>query len=677
MTDEPISQVKSSLSIASSKDRLLAYLIDLAILTGVFLLAWPVILTHAPFTLMDILPVFILTFLFYEVLFEITLKGQTPGKGIRGLKLVRLDGTPPGFSNYFRRWLLRPLGILPILLLLLVVFLGGELTTFVVLLPVGLILLLTMLKIGKTRHWGDKISGAAVIKNEPQEEVPVTEVPAEDRPEAPGALIDNIEKASLNARRIYLLFIGLLAYCALTVAGTSDRRIILNEPANLPVINLEVSLDGFFILAPLLAIFIFVYFQLYLHKLKRLLDKLRSKYQPLAEDEKIYPWMLNFVSELGSGFVARTQRFIVNFSLWWSLPAVLMILALWYLKKHDPLLCSIVGMMPLLGTVLVAAFWTYYQHSSGFAFQFKFGQLKQFLKTHKDKGTLLALVLLFEIYLFAVFMPRALRGENIFGTWPGVDLSYQNLTGNREEVYWVNLRDADLQGADFSGAILERADLRQANLEGAKLEEANLRKADLSGANLRGAKLTGAIIDSALFNDLIGNLNKLRSNPDTSLSDEAVDLMLAEKGFFDTEKNSSGKGYPNRFEIQKEDSSVVVDLFSGLTWQRSGSPNYMSHSEAKLDIDSLNSMNNGKGFAGFSDWRLPTLEEAMSLMEAKQNEDNGLYINSLFDERQPWIWTSDRYSASAAWLVNFIFGGCYHDDVGIYGNHVRAVRSGH
>jgi hypothetical protein len=297
------------------------------------------------------------------------------------------------------------------------------------------------------------LTGTVVVKDTREPTEAVAETGEEDKPEAPASLIANIAEVSKNARSIYLLFVGLLAYGALTVASTSDRRIILNEPARLPVINLEVSLDGFFILTPILSIFMFVYFQLYLHKLKRLFNDLRTQFRPIKEEREIYPWMLNFASELGSGFVAHTQRFIVAFSLWWSLPTVLMLLALWYLKKHHPLLSGTVGIMPLVGTLLVLAFWRHYQQPG-----------RGSAKWTAAMRSLLAIVILFEIYLFAVFMPRALRGERIIGAWPAVDLSDQNLVDKQgERVYWVNLRGARLQGADFTGAILEKADLRRTN----------------------------------------------------------------------------------------------------------------------------------------------------------------------------------------------------------------------
>ena len=63
------------------------------------------------------------------------------------------------------------------------------------------------------------------------------------RKKPPDWLIENIAEASKNARKIYFLYIGFLAYCALTVFSTTDRQIILNETARLTIVNLDVSLN--------------------------------------------------------------------------------------------------------------------------------------------------------------------------------------------------------------------------------------------------------------------------------------------------------------------------------------------------------------------------------------------------------------------------------------------------
>jgi len=525
----------------------------------------------------------------------------------------------------------------------------------------------------------------------------------EDRPDT---LIANIAEASKNARSLYIVFVGLLAYSALTVFSTDDRRIVLNEAARLPVINLDVSLNGFFILAPILSIFMFVYFQLYLLKLKRLLEDLRTNFKSIKEDREIYPWMINFSSELGTGFLGHTQSFIVTFSLWLSLPIVLMLFAIWYLKKHDPILSRFVGIMPLLGTLIVLAFWAHYEQSADYTLQLKNSHLRSFFKKHMARIWMLAVVLVFESCLFFVFIPLAMRGERIVGTWPAVDLSHQNLTNKEgQSVYLVNLRGAKLQGADFTGAILERADLREANLEGAKLEDANLKSADISHAILRranlrraildnaklqfadlswstleGARFTGAILDSTDFGgaNLPANFDRsqlrtaklnvpaLRKSRSDNLLMDAVKSMITENNLFDSSYNPSGSGFSNQFSPDQIDG-VIIDHASGRMWQRSGSLIAVTYSEAQAYVDSLNK----NQFAGFNDWRLPTLEEAMSLMEPKRQGD--LYIDPVFDRNQPWIWTADKTGAGAAWYVNFNDGNCYRNDLNL-NDYVRAVR---
>lgn len=83
---------------------------------------------------------------------------------------------------------------------------------------------------------------------------------------------------------------------------------------------------------------------------------------------------------------------------------------------------------------------------------------------------------------------------------------------------------------------------------------------------------------------------------------------------------------------------VVIDNGTDLTWHQSGSDKYMSWTKAKKWVKTLNE----KRYAGYNDWRLPTVEEALSLLESRKNKD-GLYIDSVFDKKQDWIWTGDGY----------------------------------
>jgi len=96
----------------------------------------------------------------------------------------------------------------------------------------------------------------------------------------------------------------------------------------------------------------------------------------------------------------------------------------------------------------------------------------------------------------------------------------------------------------------------------------------------------------------------------------------------------------------------------------------MNYERAKNYISELNH----EQFAGYNDWRLPTLEEAMSLMEPTQKNSN-LHIDQIFDPCQVRIWTSDFRRDSMSWVVRFDAGYCdyvYNDSNNNY--FVRAVR---
>lgn len=96
-------------NIASIGDRLLAYIIDsfviFAYTLGVYLLLGALDLdpgdTWAIYLLVS-LPAFL-----YYVLLETFWDGRTIGKFAMKTRVVMLDGSKPGFANYFIRWILR------------------------------------------------------------------------------------------------------------------------------------------------------------------------------------------------------------------------------------------------------------------------------------------------------------------------------------------------------------------------------------------------------------------------------------------------------------------------------------------------------------------------------------------------------------------------------------------
>jgi len=164
---------------------------------------------------------------------------------------------------------------------------------------------------------------------------------------------------------------------------------------------------------------------------------------------------------------------------------------------------------------------------------------------------------------------------------------------------------------------------------------------------------------------------KLRDKPLNFREAAQVTEMLKAKDFYDKNKNKTGKGLIHDYQVQsKGGKKVVIDYRTNLMWQHSGSEDRPTWNNAKAFVKKLNDEN----FAGYRDWRLPTLEEAMSLMERKK-KNGDLYIDPVFDQKQRRIWTADQLSASRAWSVYFYGGYCYRDLVDYDNVFARAVRS--
>ncbi len=158
----------------------------------------------------------------------------------------------------------------------------------------------------------------------------------------------------------------------------------------------------------------------------------------------------------------------------------------------------------------------------------------------------------------------------------------------------------------------------------------------------------------------------LRSSPQTVSESEFTAL-------FELDENQRPLHYiQNDYEDRRD---VIVDRITGLMWQKAGTSSRVTLPDARKYVKSLNR----KRFAGFSDWRLPTIPELMSLLEPKQTSGD-LYIDPIFDATQRWCWSGDlrqikgESSSESAWFVNFGNGNVrWLNFEGIF--YVRAVRS--
>ncbi len=153
------------------------------------------------------------------------------------------------------------------------------------------------------------------------------------------------------------------------------------------------------------------------------------------------------------------------------------------------------------------------------------------------------------------------------------------------------------------------------------------------------------------------------------LSRSEAKALFKARNFFSSDWNRRG-AFAN--ELADNGDGTVVDRATGLTWQQGGSEDYVTLDQAQSYLRRLNR----QGFGGWRDWRLPTLEEAGSLLEREQG-NGAQHVAALFDPTQQWIWTSDEFAAGSGrfWLVGFRHGEALWSS-GEERGYVRACRAG-
>ncbi|MBT8313931.1 MAG: RDD family protein [Maribacter sp.] len=141
---ETAQNISISQNTAHLGDRMLAYLIDSFVIGAyTILVVWMLLALEIDFA--DLWALYLLVSLpafLYYVLLETFMDGKTIGKGLMHIRVVKLDGSKPGFSSYFIRWILRIIDV--------VLTFGG-------------LAVLTILIRGNGQRIGDIAAGTTVI----------------------------------------------------------------------------------------------------------------------------------------------------------------------------------------------------------------------------------------------------------------------------------------------------------------------------------------------------------------------------------------------------------------------------------------------------------------------------------------------------------------------------------
>ncbi len=157
----------------------------------------------------------------------------------------------------------------------------------------------------------------------------------------------------------------------------------------------------------------------------------------------------------------------------------------------------------------------------------------------------------------------------------------------------------------------------------------------------------------------------LRSEP-AFIAEDEVEGLLKKFNFYDSQRNPGGDFQP--YLVDNGDELTVSELKSGVMWQRGGC-DITNHRNVAAYIKGLNE----EKFAGFNDWRLPTLEEGLALLGPICN-DKGLLISSCFSKEQPFIFSADQRKPGGYWFIDFKQGTVFWASGTIPGAFGRACR---
>ena len=350
-----------------------------------------------------------------------------------------------------------------------------------------------------------------------------------ETPVNPYSLLDAVNTAAARSNTAWLLFLGLMAYVALTVGAVTHRDLLLDSGVVLPLLQVRIDLTGFFIVAPAVVTLLHLMLVAQHVLLARKTLEFDAALRLLeSTDRRSHPLRLQldsslFVQALAGPERSRVVSSILNGIAWLTLLILPLLLLLYmqvaFLPFHHATVTAVQRAVVLIDVVLLllAGVFLMRAETSFFGALLRLG----FSNPGSAAFALVVLAGATAVSVLATVPTGTIRDSGngaLFGIFArSLDLTDANLVPGKDGGT-ARIR-AHLRGRDLRFARLDRADLAQADLTGASLDGASLRDADLRGARLgcadpaaarqpdgrqkagcttgRGADLGGARLDGA------------------------------------------------------------------------------------------------------------------------------------------------------------------------------------
>lgn len=362
-----------------------------------------------------------------------------------------------------------------------------------------------------------------------------------ETPINPYSLLEAVNRSSDTAHTAWLIFLGLMAYLMIAVAGVTHRDLLLETPVALPLLQVSVPQSQFFQFAPILLVLfhIGVVSQLVLLARKTLeLDRAVTALE--SSSLRAHPLRLEldnffFVQAMAGPQRSHVMSAFLHGMSWLTLVLLPVILLLFiqirYLPFHDEAVTSahrVALLADISMLLLIGIFLTRAEPSFPLAF---WRTSRDHPVTFAGTAVLLAIIGFFSLFVatipgetldrlalstglvqrpqmtgattrgrsvvapsimgFALPFATARTDGTLFGVFHrnivATDLDLASSKDGKDAVLVLRGRDlryAKLDRTDLHGADMTSADLFGASLTGANLADARLQCADLSGLYL-------------------------------------------------------------------------------------------------------------------------------------------------------------------------------------------------
>ncbi len=328
------------------------------------------------------------------------------------------------------------------------------------------------------------------------------------------ALVAVLNRSGERVQTLWFTFLTLTLYFAISAGTTTHRMLLLEEGLSLPLVNLKLPLLGFYVIAPLLYVFLHAYFLMMLTLLARTAktfedalskqlgggigNTARERFRMRIENVLFLQIIIGAKRERAgvNGWVLRTVALL---SLAVAPVALLLMVQFMFLPYHHGWITWWHRAAVIIDLMLVWTLWPSYLREWG----------ERLLPRWEFSGAMLIKAVTAILALTISFSLATYPGESIHVTkltqwmergWPNYSRLYlpnedfsndevrkhliaENTIGNMtREVYVLSLANRDLSGADLSGVDFRQTDFRNANVVTTNFSGAWLQKTRFQGA---------------------------------------------------------------------------------------------------------------------------------------------------------------------------------------------------